>query len=104
MNEIRAAVNIEGSIRLYRNNCGTFKTEAGAYVKTGLSVGSADLVGIEVSSGRFVSIEVKTPTGKIDPQQLAWQKTIRDYNGVAEIVRSVSEALEVVRKIKSGEL
>ena len=87
MNAIRLAVNKSGLARLWRNNVGCLQG-----VRYGLAVGSADLVGI-TRDGRFVSIEVKTPDGKMRPEQVTWAETVRRFNGIAIVARSVEEAI-----------
>ncbi len=99
--KIRAALCKDGTIRAFRNNTGVCRDN---WVRYGLAVGSADLICIIAPMGRFCSLEVKTPKGIISDEQYIWQKTIREFGGVAEFVRSVADALEVVRKVKAGEL
>lgn len=48
--------------------------------------------------GRFIAIEVKAPDGKATALQDATIKRIRKAGGVAEIVRSVEEAKEIITK------
>ncbi len=99
--KVRAALSTEGTLRAFRNNSGVCPSN---HVRYGLGVGSGDLICIVAPTGRFASIELKTPKGIIEPEQYAWQKTIREFGGVAEFVRSVDEALDIVRRIKNGEL
>jgi hypothetical protein len=44
----------------------------------------------------FTSIEVKTPNGRIRPEQHAWQRTVSNAGGIAGIARSVRDANEIV--------
>lgn len=72
----------------------------------GLAPGSADLIGIRsvpitqehvgLQLGQFVSLEVKTDTGRPKPEQLRWQEMIQRLGGVAEIVRSETDATKAV--------
>ena len=92
------------SVRLFRNNSGIGwagtllrKTDDGTVVlgnarplHAGLFRGSADLIGWR--SGRFLSIEVKSETGRVTPAQLNWMFAARNAGGIAGIVRSVEEA------------
>ena len=98
--KIRATLCKVGSpIRLWRNNVGVLKDGNGGYVSYGLGKGSADLIGLIVGTGRFIGIEVKTPTGRVTPEQKAWAKTIQDYGGIAVVLRSVTEAEELLKWI-----
>lgn len=75
----------------------------------GLIKGSGDLIGwkvtreINVETGapvltaQFLSIEVKTSTGRPTPEQLNWRDRIILSGGIAGIVRSVEEALALVK-------
>jgi dihydroxyacid dehydratase/phosphogluconate dehydratase len=40
----------------------------------------------------FASIEVKTPTGRIRPDQRAWMETVQAAGGIAGVARSVEDA------------
>jgi hypothetical protein len=94
--KIRAAVNALPYARLFRNSVGQDKS---TFVRYGLAVGSADLIGIVITNtgiGKFLSVEVKTPTGRIEPLQIAWRDLIIKLGGCAGIVRSVKEALDLV--------
>lgn len=72
-------------------------TLANAQLMTfGLCVGSSDIVGIHKPTGRFLAVEVKTPTGKPTKEQLNFIEQVRAANGIAGIARSVKEALELL--------
>jgi hypothetical protein len=70
-----------GDTRLFRNNTGTLRDANGRPVQFGLCKGSADLIGyrsititpemVGQQVAVFTSIEVKTPTGRIRPEQQA---------------------------------
>ena len=110
------------TVRLFRNNCGKgvcgsqyvridrlqtvtlhpgdWVVRQGRMVDFGLFHGSGDLIGYEtvetpvpVQIARFLSIECKTPTGKIEPAQVTWAANVRAAGGKALIARSVDEAV-----------
>ena len=99
--EIRLACS-RGPVRLYRNNTGTLRDQHGRPVTFGLAKGSADLIGwttrtitsdmVGQSIAVFTSIEVKTPTGRVSPEQHAWLAAVQAAGGIAGIARSVEEA------------
>jgi hypothetical protein len=75
-----------GATRLFRNNTGTLRDQHGRPVQFGLARGSADLIGYRTITitpemvgqqvAVFLSIEVKTPTGRIRPeQQHGWKQS-----------------------------
>jgi len=91
-----------GSTRLFRNNTGTLRDQHGRPVQFGLCKGSADLIGWrtititpEMVGQRiavFTSIEVKTPTGRVQPEQKQWLEAVQAAGGIAGIARSVEDA------------
>lgn len=88
-------------VKLFRNNVGAYKDPAGRVIRYGLVQGSADLIGwrtvvitqsmVGQSVAQFVSVEVKSPTGRIRPEQLRWQDAVTRAGGVAVIARSVED-------------
>ena len=95
-----------GDTRLFRNNTGTLRDQHGRPVQFGLCKGSADLIGYRTITitpemvgqqvAVFASIEVKTPTGRIRPEQQAWLETVQAAGGIAGVARSVEDALRIV--------
>jgi len=99
--EIRLAIS-KGDCRVFRNNTGTLREANGRPVQFGLCKGSADLIGWrtititpEMVGQRiavFTSIEVKTPTGRVQPEQKQWLEAVQAAGGIAGIARSVEDA------------
>lgn len=97
-----------GATRLFRNNTGQFRTEDGRVVRTGLCVGSSDVIGwqsIEITPdmvGRrvavFVALEAKSDTGRPTREQLAFIAAVRAAGGIAGIVRSSEDAEKLLRE------
>jgi hypothetical protein len=91
-----------GNCRLFRNNTGTLKDQHGRPVQFGLCKGSADLIGwttrtvtqdmVGTQVAVFTSIEVKTETGRLRPEQQAWLDAVQAAGGVAGVARSVEDA------------
>jgi len=79
---------------------GVFLSDA-RHVRMGLFPGSGDLIGwrtltitpdmVGQSIAQFLSIEVKTPTGKVRPDQRNWLDQINAAGGLAIIARSVTD-------------
>jgi hypothetical protein len=92
MMQIRDALLATGKILLWRHNTGKLADRGGRWVQFGLGVGGADLVGILRGSGRFVAWEIKTPTGKLGPEQKAWHNAVTQAGGAVFVARSVDEA------------
>lgn len=96
--------SIQNAIRLrlselgycvFRANVGRFQTKDGRWFDTGLPKGFSDL--FAVKDGRIYFLEVKTETGRPSEEQLRFLAVMRDrYGCVAEIVRSVDDAVRAV--------
>lgn len=106
--KIRAIFNKSGSgARFWRNNVGAYKLPDGGYLTYGLATGSGDLIGIRSlvitpemigkTVGVFASGEIKTPEGRVSSEQLVWQKTVREFGGIAEFFRSEEQAKQWMR-------
>jgi hypothetical protein len=85
----------EAGCLIWRNNTGVLKNAAGIPIKFGLCVGSSDLIGI-APGGRFLAVEIKTPTGKPTPEQTRFLEAVRARGGIAGIARSPVEALALL--------
>jgi hypothetical protein len=91
-----------GSTRLFRNNTGTLRDQHGRPVQFGLAVGSADLIGwttrtitpdmVGQQVAVFTSIEVKSSTGRLRPEQRQWLDAVQAAGGIAGVARSVEDA------------
>ena len=89
-------------VRLHRNNTGTLRDQHGRPVSFGLAKGSSDLIGwktvtvtedmIGQQVAVFTSIEVKSPTGRLRPEQQQWIDTVQAAGGIAGVARSVEDA------------
>ena len=105
--QIRLALGTRSDLRLFRNQVGQLPDpRTGRPVQFGLARGSADLIGWRTITitpdmvGRqlavFTSIEVKTPTGRVRPEQQAWLGAVQQSGGIAGIARSVSDASQII--------
>ena len=103
---IRLACSI-GNCRLFRNNTGTLKDANGRPVTFGLCKGSADLIGwttrtitpemVGQQIAVFTSIEVKSSSGRVKPEQQQWLNAVQAAGGIAAVARSVGEAMDLLR-------
>ena len=103
--EIRLAIS-HGDTKVFRNNTGTLKDANGRPVQFGLCKGSADLIGWRTATvtpdmvgqriAVFLSIEVKTPTGRLRPEQQQWLDAVQAAGGIAGVARSLDDALRIV--------
>lgn len=80
---------------------GMLKDSRGIPVRYGLAPGSADLIGIVVTTGQFLAVEIKTPVGRLTEEQRAWRATIEKFGGLALVLRSVEEAEVLVARLRS---
>jgi hypothetical protein len=103
--EIRIACS-NGDTRLFRNNTGTLRDANGRPVQFGLCKGSADLIGwkrvtitpdmVGSTVAVFTSIEVKTATGRLRPEQQQWLDAVQAAGGIAGVARSVEDAQRIM--------
>lgn len=100
--EIHRALGGRDDVRLFRNQVGTYKLPDGRWITSGLAKGSADLIGwqtVEITPDMvgmklavFLSVEVKSGSGKIRPEQENWKAQVEKAGGIAAICRTVIEA------------
>ena len=99
---IRLAVGTRSDLRLFRNQVGQLPDpRTGRPVQFGLARGSADLIGwrtltvtpdmVGSQIAQFLSIEIKTKTGRVRPDQQNWLDQITTAGGHAIIARAVSD-------------
>ena len=91
-----------GPVRLFRNNTGTLRDQHGRPMTFGLAKGSADLIGwttrtitpemVGQQVAVFTSIEVKSATGRLRPEQQQWLEAVQAAGGIAGVARSVCDA------------
>ena len=96
-----------GLVRLFRNNTGVLRDQHGRPVSFGLCKGSADLIGwttrtitadmVGQQVAVFTSIEVKTASGRLTPEQRQWLAAVEDAGGIAGVARSVADAEGLLR-------
>jgi hypothetical protein len=106
--QIRLAIS-KGDTRVFRNNTGTLRDANGRPVQFGLCKGSADLIGwttrtvtpemVGQQVAVFTSIEVKTPTGRVQPEQKQWLEAVQAAGGIAGIARSIEDAEALLRNV-----
>jgi hypothetical protein len=102
---IRLALGADPTLVLWRNNVGIAEHWNGKSVDTvryGLAPGSADFIGVLKPEGRFVALEIKSPTGRATPDQVTWLALVRRMGGFAAIVRSVDEARAAIERARGG--
>lgn len=93
---IHRAIGSRPDCRLFRNHVGKVCDSQGRWHSFGLAPGSADLVGW--CKGRFLSIEVKSATGKVRPDQQRWMDAVNQHGGIAFVARSVEEAVRLLEE------
>lgn len=90
MDTVRLVLGADSACCFWRNNVGLATTDRGTKIRFGLFPGSSDLVGL--FRGRFVGIEIKTETGRQEPEQKKWQGVVEKHGGIYAIVRSDDDA------------
>ena len=93
---------------IFRNNVGLFKLKDNRYIRTGLCVGSSDLIGWKTTEvteemvghkiAVFVAIEVKTKTGKTSDKQENFIKQVNSAGGIAFVARDAEDVKDLLCK------
>ena len=92
--KIRLALGRVPGLVLWRNNCGY---DGERRVRYGVgSPGGADLIGLY--NGKFVAVEIKTPTGRQSDDQRRFQDLVERTHGEYVILRSVEDAQAWISK------
>src|SRR5699024_3571627 len=93
-NEIILAIN-ERSHRLRRANSGTAYSRSMHAIKL-MPKGFTDTFGFHKDTGQIIFIEVKTPTGKLRKEQVAFKNYAKSQNVIYGVATNVKEAIEIV--------
>lgn len=108
---IRLALGKLPWTRCFRNNVGRLPDpRTGRWIEFGVGgKGAGDLIGwrtIKVTPemvgqqvAQFVSLEVKTATGRVRPEQENWRRVVERCGGLAAVVRSEEDALRIMHDI-----
>lgn len=98
--EIKHFLNSSQRCRLMRNNTGV-DTDKG--VRYGIGVGGADLVGVLFDpKGQAFCLEIKTPRGRIRPEQYAWWKAAYKWGVRGGVCRSLDGAWKALADAEAG--
>lgn len=102
LQKVQEALWACGGVLVFRNNVGAIK-KGRRYVRFGLGVGSADLVCVVAPHGRLLAIETKRPKGyEATEEQEKWLTRVRQYGGIAAVVRSPDEVYDLVEKARKA--
>jgi hypothetical protein len=98
------ALNATGLVRVFSVTAGRVRVRGGWLHLC--PVGTPDVIGFALRSGRFVGIEVKVGGNKTDKvraeKQRAFQADIAAHGGIAGQVDNVASAISLVRQALGG--
>ena len=101
-NRIQSEIMIELSKRghkVFRANAGKVQdARTGTWIKL-LPRGFSDLFGFK-SDGTAIFIEVKTPVGKLRPEQIKFRDAVMEYPVIYGVARSAQEAVDIIENGK----
>lgn len=83
----------------WRNNTGAQKITSysgNRYIRFGMR-GSADIIGLV--KGRFIAIEVKSPSGRQSINQSEFQRNIEKFGGIYILARTIDDVLDAIKNI-----
>lgn len=86
----------------WRSNTGAFKGEYKGrrrFIRYGVA-GQPDIQGIY--RGRYIGLEVKTPKGKQNDNQIEFEGRVKSAGGFYRVVRSIDDLIAAVAEIKEG--
>lgn len=92
--EIMLALSQAGHVPL-RNNTGAMQDKTGRLVRFGVGGKGGPDLWVICRDGMACGIEVKTPKGRVRPEQEAFLAMVRSKGGRAGVARSVSDALKI---------
>ena len=106
--EIRLALGQRSDLRLFRNETGKLPDpRTGQWVQFGLAKGSSDLIGFKTIKitpemigqeiAQFVSLEIKTESGKLSTIQQNWLQKVKSSGGIVGVARTVKDALKILK-------
>lgn len=105
---VHLAVGSRPDVRLFRNNVGVATHADGSRVVYGLCPGSSDLIGWRIVTvtpemvgkplAQFVALEVKTPTGRVTPEQRTFITAVTKSGGLGVVVRSAEDAIKEITR------
>lgn len=98
LHAILLTLGARNDCRIWRVNVIVAQDRATGRVVRSSQPGAADISGILKPSGRRLELEVKSENGRVRPEQAAFLKMVREHGGVAEVVRSVEEAVAAVER------
>ncbi|ADZ07443.1 hypothetical protein LAC30SC_06595 [Lactobacillus amylovorus] len=96
-NDIIAMLNLN-RCSVYRINVGKVRTPDGRYFSTGAPNGMPDLFGFRWIDRRIFFIEVKSPAGRIRPDQMAFHQDLMHLHVIHGIARSIDDARKIVNE------
>ena len=105
---IRLALGTKSNLRLFRNETGKLPDpRTGQWVQFGLAKGSSDLIGFKTVKvtpdmvgkeiAQFVSLEIKTETGKLTKMQHNWLQKVKTSGGIVGVARTDKDALKILK-------
>lgn len=97
---VRLELGRDPDLVLWRNNVGMATMKGGAKVRFGVGgPGASDLIGL--FRGRFVAIEIKTPIGRLAPEQRMFRDLVEKKGGTYVVIRSADEARQWLATMKT---
>lgn len=95
MRQIMIALSADGHA-VFRANVGLFYTRDGRPVSTGLPPGFSDLFGF-TPQGRAFFLEIKSPAGRLRPEQAAFLDAMKKRGALAGVARNVQDAKNILQ-------
>jgi len=95
-NEIRMALNPYAVV--FRINVGSFMSQTGQMISTGVPKGFSDLFGVRRLDGKAFFIEVKNEKGRTSKYQDNFLKQMEKAGAITGVARSGEEAINIIKE------
>ena len=97
---ILARLNLLPGVKVWRSNTGARQVAGGRVIRFGVR-GQGDISGVG-PNGIRIEVEVKTATGRLTPDQLAFGELMKKHGAVYVVARSLEDALAAVAPLTNS--
>lgn len=90
--------DVTRSVRYYLKTIGIFHWKV--WQGLGSTKGVSDIIALY--RGTAIFIEIKTPIGKLSPDQMQFLQNVNHNGGLGVVVRSINDIMDIITKTRVG--
>ena len=90
-------LNTNGYRAWRQNNGGVYDPKLRRFRKSNGRLGVSDILGIQLKTGRFVAVEIKTINDTLSPEQIQFLKDVAQAGGIAIAAYTLDQFLEKIK-------